>query len=337
MTRRPMRRVLITGGAGFIGSHLAEHLHAQGYEVTTLDDLSTGSRANLDHLLHRERFRFVEGSVLDRDLTARLVAASDAVFHMAAAVGVKLIVERPLASLLTNIQGTENVLDAAADTGVTVLVSSTSEIYGKSSKTPIEEDDDRLLGPTSRPRWSYSTAKAVDEILAFGYHRDRGVPAVVARLFNTVGPRQTGRYGMVLPRLIGQALRGQPLTVYGDGTQSRVFTYVGDVVEALTRLMALEGAAGKAFNVAGREEVTINELAHRVLARTRSTSTIVHVPFADVYGDGFEDVPRRVAATSKLEQATRYRCETPLDDVIDRVIAHERRSMAAQLNAQEDI
>ena len=317
-------RVLITGGAGFIGSHLAEHLMESGYEVTALDDLSTGSRANIDHLVACPGFRFVCGSVLDRELVQGLVGQSDVVFHLAAAVGVKLIVDQPLDSLLTNIRGTENVLEAAEKGGVKVLLTSTSEIYGKSQNGPFKEDDDRLLGSTKKLRWSYSTSKAVDEILAYAYNRDRGLPTIVTRLFNTVGPRQTGRYGMVLPRFIGQAIRGEPLTIYGTGKQSRVFTYVGDVVAALVRLVESEQAVGEAFNVAGTHEVSINELAEIVLRRSGSTSRCVHVPYEEVYGQGFEDMTRRVADTSKLERTIGYRCLTPLNDTVDRMIAYER-------------
>lgn len=336
MITRPADRVLVTGGAGFIGSHLAELLHQRGSVVTVLDDLSTGLLSNLEPILGRERFTFVQGSVLDRALTAPLVQAADVVFHLAAAVGVQLIVQHPLESMLSNIHGTENVLEAAARTGTRVLITSTSEIYGKSPKSPFNEEDDRLLGPTTRARWSYSTSKAVDEILALGYNHDRDLPVVVARLFNTVGPRQIGQYGMVLPRFINQALRGEPLTVYGDGTQSRVFTDVGDVVLALTLLMNSTAAEGEVFNVAGREEVTISSLARRVIERTASTSAIVHIPYVDAYGDGFEDAPRRVADISKLERLLGYRCETSLDSVIDRIIAHERNRTLIKSDSKED-
>ena len=329
-------RVLITGGAGFIGSHLAELLHRRGSTVTVLDDLSTGLRSNLDHLIGRDRFVFVHGSVLDPALTTALVGAANAVFHLAAAVGVRLIMQRPLDSMLRNIHGTENVLEAAARTGARVLITSTSEIYGKSQKRLFTEEDDRLLGPTTRVRWSYSTSKAVDEIMAFGYHRDRGLPVVVARLFNTVGPRQVGRYGMVLPRFVDQALRRQPLTVYGDGTQSRVFTDVGDVVQALSLLINAPAAEGEAFNVAGREEITINALAGRVIGRTGSTSSVIHIPYVDVYGDGFEDAPRRAADTSKLERVIGYRCATGLDAVIDRIVDDQRGKTLPETGLRED-
>lgn len=318
-------KALVTGGAGFIGSHLSERLLDRGWQVVALDDLSTGRLGNISHLRRHRDFTFTQGSVLDRELVHSLVRDSDVVFHLAAAVGVQLIVDRPLQSLITNIRGTETVFEAAAAAGATVLITSTSEIYGKSQNGPFKEDDDRLLGSPRKLRWSYSTSKAVDEILAYSYYRDVGLPTVIARLFNTVGPRQTGRYGMVLPRFIGQALRGEALTVYGDGRQSRVFTNVGDVTEALIRLVETPGTHGEAFNVAGREEATINELARRVIERTGSSSAIVHVPYARVYGDGFEDMARRVADTAKLERTIGYRCQTPLDVTLDIMIASERQ------------
>lgn len=321
---------LITGGAGFIGSHLADRLIGSGWQVTALDDLSTGARSNVAHLLPNADFQLVQGSVLDRDLTSRLVQDADVVFHLAAAVGVRVILDHPLESLLTNIRGTENVMEAAERRRTKVLLASTSEIYGKNRNGPFGEDDDRLLGPPRTLRWSYSTSKAVDEILAYAYFRDRSVPTIVARLFNTVGPRQTGRYGMVLPRFVAQALRGEDLTVFGDGTQSRVFTYVGDVVEALTRLIESRAAEGETFNVAGGEELSINALAQRVLDRTKSTSRIAHIPYIDAYGEGFEDTQRRAADTTKLELTIGYRCETPLDLVIDRVVAYQRAALSHQ-------
>lgn len=322
-------KALVTGGAGFIGSHLSERLLGRGWRVVALDNLSTGRLDNIGHLRGHREFTFTQGSVLDRELVHRLVRDADIVFHLAAAVGVQLIVDQPLQSLITNIRGTENVFEAAAASGATVLITSTSEIYGKSQNGPFKEDDDRLLGSPRKLRWSYSTSKAVDEILAYAYHRDIGLPTVIARLFNTVGPRQSGRYGMVLPRFIGQALRGEPLTVYGDGHQSRVFTNVGDVVEALIRLVETPGTRGEAFNVAGRDEVTMNELARRVIERTGSSSAVVHVPYEQVYGYGFEDMARRVADTTKLEQTIGYRCQTPLGVTLDTMIASQRVESSA--------
>jgi UDP-glucose 4-epimerase len=272
--------------------------------------------------------------VLDREAVERAVATADCVYHLAAAVGVRLIVEQPLRSLLTNIHGTENVLEAAAARGVKVLVASTSEIYGKTLNGPAREDDDRVLGAVRKLRWSYSISKSVDEVLAYSYHAERGLPTVVARLFNAAGPRQTGRYGMVVPRLVGQALRGQPLTVYGDGCQTRSFTYVGDVVAALIRLMDAPLAVGEAFNVAGRDEVTILELAERIIRRTGSSSQITFVPFRDVFGEGFEDMERRVADPSRMESVTGFRCATPLDQILDRVIEAERPAAEAEARAR---
>ena len=323
-------RALVTGGAGFIGSHLSDALIARGWHVTALDDLSTGSRHNVAHLLGHPRFRLTTGSVLDPEAVEAAAAGADRIFHLAAAVGVRLIVERPLSSLVTNIRGTETVLEAAARRGTKLLVASTSEIYGKVSGGPAREDDDRVLGSLRKLRWSYSISKSVDEILAYAYHVELGLPTVVARIFNAAGPRQSGRHGMVVPRLVGQALREEPLTVYGDGCQTRSFTYVGDVVEAMARLMEAPAAEGEVFNVAGREEVTIVELARRIIRKTGSRSPIAFVPFQDVFGDGFEDMERRVADPSRMEAATGFRCATSLDEILDRVIRAERETAAAR-------
>ena len=313
-------RVLVTGGAGFIGSHIVDCLIDRGDDVTALDDLSTGSLRNIRHLQDNPSFRFSNASVLDAATVDAEVAQVDVVYHLAAAVGVQLIVDRPLQSLITNIKGTENILEAAQKYRTKILLASTSEIYGKSQNGPFKEDDDRLLGSPRKLRWSYSTSKAVDEILAYVYYKELGLPTVVVRLFNTVGPRQVGHYGMVLPRFISQALRGEPLTVYGDGSQSRSFTSVYDVVIAVTRLMETPEAEGEVFNVAGHSEITIRELAEVVIKRTGSSSTVVCVPFEEVYGDGFEDMSRRAADTSKLEATTGFRCDTSLIETIDRMI-----------------
>ncbi|HET7421371.1 MAG TPA: GDP-mannose 4,6-dehydratase [Candidatus Dormibacteraeota bacterium] len=320
-------RVLVTGGAGFIGSHLVDHLVANGEKVTALDDLSTGRYPNIRHLLDNPNFRFVEASVLDMGKLEREVASADAVYHLAAAVGVQLIVDRPLQSLLTNIKGTENVLEAAERHRVKIMVASTSEIYGKSANGPFKEDDDRLLGSPRKLRWSYSTSKAVDEILAFVYYKELRLPTVVVRLFNTIGPRQVGQYGMVVPRFITQALRGEDLTVYGDGKQSRSFTFVGDVVKAMARLMSTPEAEGEVFNVAGHEEITIRDLAQLVIDRTASSSKVKFVPFEEVYGEGFEEMTRRAADTAKLEQTIGYRCDTSLADALDLMIEFARDSV----------
>jgi UDP-glucose 4-epimerase len=318
--------VLVTGGAGFIGSHLVDKLVGRGDEVTTLDDLSTGSYRNIRHLQDNPNFRFCNASVLDAETVDAEVAQVDVVYHLAAAVGVQLIVDRPLQSMITNIKGTENVLDAAQKHRTKILIASTSEIYGKSQNGPFKEEDDRVLGSPRKLRWSYSTSKAVDEILAFIYYKELGLPTLVVRLFNTIGPRQVGNYGMVVPRFISQALRGEPLTVYGDGSQSRSFTSVYDVVDAMTRLMEIREAEGEVYNVAGHSEVTIDELAQLIIGRTGSSSTVVKVPFEEVYGEGFEDMVRRSADTSKLEATTGFRCETSLVETVDRMIEFVRES-----------
>jgi UDP-glucose 4-epimerase len=319
-------RVLVTGGAGFIGSHLVDKLIGKGDEVTALDDLSTGRYRNIRHLLDHPRFRFTKASVLDVGTVDAEVAQADVVYHLAAAVGVQLIVDRPLQSLITNIKGTENVLEAAQKHRVKIMVTSTSEIYGKSNDGPFKEDDDRVLGSPRKLRWSYSTSKAVDEILAFVYYKELGLPTVVVRLFNTIGPRQVGQYGMVVPRFITQALHGEPLSVYGDGNQSRSFTSVNDVVTAVTKLMDVPEAEGEVFNVAGHEEITIRDLAQMVIERTGSTSQIRFVPYEEVYGSTFDDMSRRAADTSRLEATTGFRCEITLADVVDSMIKFARES-----------
>src|SRR5258708_4949605 len=281
-------RVLVTGGAGFIGSHVVDYLIQQGDEVSVIDDLSTGSLRNIRHLQDNPNFRFSNASVLDAQAVDAEISQVDVVYHLAAAVGVQLIVDRPLQSLITNIKGTENVLESAQKYRTKILLASTSEIYGKSQNGPFKEDDDRVLGSPRKLRWSYSTSKAVDEILAFVYYKELGLPTVVVRLFNTIGPRQIGHYGMVVPRFVSQALRSEPLTVYGDGSQSRCFTSVFDVVRAMTKLMETPQAEGDVFNIAGRSEITINELAKLVIDRTGSSSAIVNVPFEEVYGECFE-------------------------------------------------
>jgi len=320
-------RVLVTGGAGFIGSHVVDYLLQQGNEVTALDDLSTGSLRNIRHLQDNSSFRFSEASVLDAATVDAEVAQVDVVYHLAAAVGVQLIVDRPLQSLLTNIKGTENVLDSAQRHRAKILLASTSEIYGKSQNGPFKEDDDRLLGSPRKLRWSYSTSKAVDEILAYVYYKELGLPTVVVRLFNTIGPRQIGQYGMVVPRFITQALRGEPLTVYGDGSHSRSFTSVYDVVKAMAKLMESPKAEGEVFNVGGGSEITIRKLADLVIERTRSASTIVNIPFEEVYGEAFDDMTRRAADTTKLHSVTGFRCETSLEETIDRMIEFAREAV----------
>ncbi len=316
-------KALITGGAGFVGSHLAEKLLEQGHEVHVLDNLSTGSIENIEQLKPNPRFRYVIDSVLNEPLLAELVDRVDVVYHLAAAVGVRLIVESPVNTIETNVHGTEAVLKHANKKRKKVLLTSTSEVYGKSNAVPFREDGDLVLGPTSKGRWSYACSKAIDEFLAIAYHKEKHLPVVVVRLFNTVGPRQTGRYGMVIPNLVKQALLGHPLTVYGDGSQTRCFTFVSDVVGQLAELGQDERAVGQVFNVGNdREEVTILELARRVKARTGSASEIVIVPYDRAYEEGFEDMQRRVPDLAKLRALTGYEPRVGLDEILDRVIGY---------------
>jgi len=322
-------QILITGGAGFIGSHLADALIARGDSVTVLDDLSTGSIANIRQLKGCERFQYVIDSVMNKPLLAELVDEADVVAHLAAAVGVRLIVESPVRTLDTNIRATELVLQAAAKKKKKVLITSTSEVYGKSEKFPFNENDDLVMGPPVRGRWSYACSKAIDEFLALAYHRERNLPAVVVRLFNTVGPRQTGAYGMVLPRFVTQALAGQPITVYGDGNQSRCFTWVGDVINALVRLLELPGAEGNIFNVGSDEEISINDLAGIVKEVTGSSSPIRFLSYDEAYGADFEDMVRRVPDLTKIREAIGFSHSKDLRQIVEAVtesIAMERVS-----------
>jgi UDP-glucose 4-epimerase len=318
---------LVTGGAGFIGSYLADALLARGDSVIALDNVSTGSVENVRHLLDHPNFRLREGTVLDHPLVAMLAGQVDVVVHLAAAVGVKLIVEQPLSSLITNIRGTEIVLDAASRADCKVLVTSTSEIYGKNAMGPLNEDADRILGSPLKSRWSYSTAKAVDEILAYAYWRQQGMPSIIVRLFNCVGPRQSGAYGMVVPRFVGQALRGEDITVFGDGEQRRCFCHVQDTVAALIGLLGHPGAIGEVFNVGAPHELTINRLAEDVIRKTGSSSRIVHVPYAEAYEEGFEDMERRVPDISRIKSLTGWEPTRSMDEILDDVIAHERRGL----------
>lgn len=322
-------RFLITGGAGFIGSHLADRLVARGDEVVALDDLSTGSAANVAHLADEPLFSLVRGTILDHPLVSGLVAKADVVLHLAAAVGVKLIIDRPLESLITNIRGTEIVLDTAARWERKILLTSTSEIYGKNVTGPLSEDADRILGSPFKSRWSYSTAKAVDEILAQAYWRDRGVPSIVSRLFNCVGPRQTGEYGMVVPRFARQALAGTDVTVFGDGEQRRSFCHVLDTVDALIALVDTPGAVGDVFNVGAPYELTINQLAEKVISAAGSSSAIVHISYDDAYEEGFEDMERRVPDISKIRALTGWEPKLDLDRIIDDVLESERHAVTS--------
>jgi UDP-glucose 4-epimerase len=318
-------KYLITGGAGFIGSHLADALLAEGHHVSIIDDLSTGSFRNIAHLRDHERFSYVINSMMDKSLLAQLVDDADAIFHLAAAVGVKLIVESPVRTIETNIQCTEVLLNLAAKKGRRVLVASTSEVYGKSLDIPFRESGDLVMGATNRGRWSYACSKAIDEFLAIAYWRERRLPTLVVRLFNTVGPRQTGQYGMVIPRFVSQALSGQPLTVYGDGTQSRCFTHVSDTVRGLVGLMeAGSSTVGEVFNIGGTEEITMLELAKRVRTLTGSSSEIVYVPYAVAYEETFEDMPRRVPAIEKIGKAIGWQPRFTIDEILESVIEHQR-------------
>jgi nucleoside-diphosphate-sugar epimerase len=319
-----MSKFLVTGGVGFIGSHLCDALVAAGHHVVVLDDLSTGRLENVAQLEGRPEFEFVRGDVCDRACLAELIPRVDAVFHLAAAVGVRLVVESPVRTVETNVIGTAHVLELASERQRPVLVTSSSEVYGKSTKVPFSEDDDILFGPTRIGRWSYGCSKALDEYLALAYARERRLPVVVVRLFNTTGPRQTGRYGMVVPRFVRQALSGEPITVHGDGTQRRCFCYVGDIVAALTRLIGNEHAAGRVFNVGSDEEVTVAELAERVRRLAGSASEIVRIPYDQAWDDQFEDMPRRIPDLARIRELIDFRARTPLDEIIRRVMEHER-------------
>jgi UDP-glucose 4-epimerase len=315
-------RVLITGGAGFIGSHLSDLYIARGDEVFCIDDLSTGSFDNIAHLKGNPKFRYTIDSVHNQPVMAELIDQCDVVFHLAAAVGVKLIVESPVRTIETNVRGTEVVLAQANKKKKKVLVASTSEVYGLSSEVPFKEDGNLVMGATTKGRWSYACSKAIDEFLALAYWREKKLPTVVVRLFNTVGPRQTGQYGMVIPTFVKQALSGRPLTVYGDGSQTRCFGYVKDVVGALVALMDKEEAVGEVFNIGSNEEVSIMGLAERVKELTGSKSEIVTVPYDEAYEEGFEDMPRRVPDTSKVAALTGFRPTVTLDEILQSVIEY---------------
>jgi len=317
-------RYLITGGAGFVGSHLSEHLLKRGHHVHVLDDLSTGSIDNIAHLKAHQNFEYSIDTVMNRPLLAELVDTTDAVFHLAAAVGVRLIVESPVRTIETNVRATELVLELVNKKKKKVLVASTSEVYGKSAAVPFREDGDLVMGATNKGRWSYACSKAIDEFLALAYWKEKKCPVVVVRLFNTVGPRQTGRYGMVLPNFARQALSDQPITVFGDGTQSRCFTHVKDCVRALAGLMESEEAVGEVFNIGSTQEVSINGLAQMVKDRAASSSEITYIPYDQAYEEGFEDMHRRVPDLSKIESLIGYRPVHSLEQIIDDVVATMR-------------
>ena len=318
-------RVLITGGAGFIGSHLAEALLERGDEVFVLDNLSTGSIDNIAHLKAHPKFHYTIDSVTNEPVLAELIDQCEIVVHLAAAVGVKLIVEAPVHTIETNVHGTEVVLKHANKKKKLVLIASTSEVYGKSATVPFSEDADLVLGPTQKHRWAYACSKMIDEFLALAYWKERKLPVIVIRLFNTVGPRQTGQYGMVIPTFVRQALAGQPITVFGDGTQARSFTYVGDVVRAVVALMSEPRAVGQVFNIGNGAEITIGELAERIKALTASPSDIVRIPYDQAYEAGFEDMPRRVPDITKINTLVGYTPTVDLEEILTSVIEYHRQ------------
>jgi UDP-glucose 4-epimerase len=322
--------VLVTGGGGFVGSHLVDHLLAEtAADVLVLDDFSTGDPSNLTHVDGSDRVTIRTGDVRDREAVAEAVADADAVYHLAAAVGVERVVDRPLEALRTNLHGTEHVLDAAAADATPVFLASSSEVYGKGEAVPFAEDDDRVLGPTGVPRWGYAAAKATDEFLALAYHAEADLPVVVGRYFNVVGPRQTGEYGMVVPTFVEQALAGDPLTVYGDGSQTRSFTHVRDAVELTHELLETPAAHGEVFNVGAPEPTSVNDLAERVLELTGADAEVTHVPFAEAYGEDFEEPDRREPDVRRLREAVGWAPEADLDRILRDVIAERRAGVAA--------
>ena len=319
-----MTHSLITGGAGFIGSHLAEQLLAAGHTVTVIDDLSTGAIENLDACRSNPKFHYHIDTIMHYSLMAELVDRADEIYHLAAAVGVRLILDKPIHTISTNIRGSEIALELAARKGRRIIIASTSEVYGKGAKIPFGEEDDLVLGATSRPRWSYACSKAIDEFLALAYYREHNLPVVVVRLFNTVGPRQTGRYGMVIPRFVQQALAGEPITVYGDGTQTRSFGHVLDVVNALRALMNEPAAAGRVFNVGNDQEITIADLARLIVKKAQSTSELRFIPFEEAYDENFEDLQRRVPDLSRIRALIDFNPQLGIEEIVEQVIAYLR-------------
>jgi len=318
-------RALITGGAGFVGSHLSEALLAEGHEVFALDNLSTGSIDNIEHLKANPRFHYTIDSVTNEPVLAEHIDRCDVIFHLAAAVGVRKIVEEPVATIETNVHGTEVVLKHANKKKKLVVIASTSEVYGKSLEVPFREDADLVLGPTPKHRWAYACSKAIDEFLALAYWKEKKLPVIIIRLFNTVGPRQSGQYGMVIPNFVRQALANQPITVFGDGTQSRSFTYVGDVVSGLLKLVEHPKAVGEVFNIGNGQEISIRALAEKIKTMTGSGSDIVLIPYDKAYEAGFEDMPRRVPDIGKIRQLVGYEPRVHLDEILARVIDHFQR------------
>lgn len=320
-------KALITGGAGFIGSHLAEQLLAQGHEVVALDNLSTGALDNLESCLGNPQFRFVQDDVRSDHTLHLLIERCDVVYHLAAAVGVQLIVDEPVHTIETNIHGTEVVLHVANKFRRKVLLASTSEVYGKSEKVPFREDDDTVLGSTRFSRWAYACSKAIDEFLGLAYYQQFGLPVVVCRFFNTVGPRQTGRYGMVIPRFVERALRGEPIEIYGDGKQSRCFGFVGDVVSAIVKLMDTDGAAGRVYNIGATEEISIEGLADKVISMTDSKSEKRFLTYEEAYGRPFDDMMRRVPCLDRIKETIGYKPTTPLERILELVIDERRAAL----------
>ncbi len=315
-------RCLITGGAGFIGSHLADALIERGDTVYIIDDLSTGSIDNVRHLMKNKRFHCTVDSIMNADVVQKLVNKCDEIYHLAAAVGVKLIIQSPVKTIETNIRGTEIILEYASKKKKKVLVASTSEVYGKSEHFPFKEDSDIVLGPTIRSRWSYACSKAIDEFLALAYYQEKELPIIIARFFNTVGPRQTGQYGMVAPRFVQQALKNEPITVYGDGLQSRCFTYVGDVIKTILKLMSTPKAIGNVFNIGSQQEITIDDLALLIKKMTRSKSKIKYVPFEKAYDKNFEDMAKRIPDVSKIKKLIRYVPDHSIEYIVEKVIEY---------------
>jgi UDP-glucose 4-epimerase len=321
-------RVLVTGGAGFIGSHLCEQLLEEGHQVDVIDDLSTGSKKNIEHCFGNDNFTFVNDTVINENIMHTLMHKCDIVYHLAAAVGVKLIVEEPVRTIETNIRGTEVVLDIARKFGKKVVITSTSEVYGKNRNVPFKEEDDCLLGSTKFSRWSYACSKAIDEFLGFAHHSQFGLPVLIVRLFNTVGERQTGQYGMVIPRFVKAALLGVPLEVFGDGKQSRCFAYVKDVIDGMTALANDNSAYGDVYNVGSDQEISIGDLAHTIKEMTGSISDIRYIPYENVYGHGFDDMRRRVPSLEKIHKKVKYKPKTSLEKTLAIIIDYFSKELA---------